>query len=306
MDPLPQYAPRALACTVRGCGGPLGAADAPGPWSTLRCPRGHSFDRAREGYVNLLQPQDRRSLDAGDSAEAVAARARLLEAGAGLALFEALCEVVRGLGLGPTDTLVELGSGTGTLLTRLAAATGAACYGLDLSVAAARHAARVPAQPASGRCTWVVANADRRLPFADGAVQLVLSVHGRRNPTEVRRILAPGGRWLVAVPGDDDLAELRAAAQGSAAARARLAELRAEARAAGLEPLAEGSSRATVALDRALLADVCAGTYRGLRAAEAARVAALDGLAVTFHSEWLVATPVAFQEPGTAAARTPR
>ncbi len=252
--------------------------------------------------MNLLQPQDRRSLDAGDSAEAVAARARLLEAGAGMALFEELCAVVAGLGLGVGATVVELGSGTGTLLTRLAAATGAACYGVDLSVPAARHAAR---SAGGSGCTWVVANADRRLPFGDGSVQLVLSVHGRRNPTEVRRILAPGGRWLVAVPGDDDLAELRAVAQGSAAARARLADLYAEARAAALEPLAEGSSRATVALDRAALADVCAGTYRGLRAAEAARVATLAGLAVTFHSNWLLAAPTEIQEPGAAAVRTP-
>ena len=37
------------------------------------CPRGHSFDVARSGYINLLQPQERRSRNPGDSADAVAA-----------------------------------------------------------------------------------------------------------------------------------------------------------------------------------------------------------------------------------------
>ena len=38
----------------------------------------------------------------------------------------------------------------------------------------------------------------------------------------------------------------------------------------------------------AWLADACAGTYRGLRAAEVARLADLDALDVTFASHWLL------------------
>ena len=44
-----------LACSVRGCGRPLEKND-----RALVCARGHSYDIARSGYVNLLQPQDRR------------------------------------------------------------------------------------------------------------------------------------------------------------------------------------------------------------------------------------------------------
>ena len=66
----------ALRCTVRGCTGAL-------VWdeTQLRCPLGHAFDRGREGYWNLLQPQDRRSLKSGDSDYAVLARRRWLARG---------------------------------------------------------------------------------------------------------------------------------------------------------------------------------------------------------------------------------
>ncbi len=79
-----------LLCTVRGCGEPLRRSG--GSWS---CARGHSFDVAKRGYVNLLQPQDRRSLDAGDSAAVVAARRRLAAAGYDRELIVALAEELR-------------------------------------------------------------------------------------------------------------------------------------------------------------------------------------------------------------------
>ena len=75
----------ALACTVRGCAEPL-KVDA----NRLVCAHGHAFDLARTGYANLLQPQDRKSVDAGDSRDAVAARRRLADAGVGAPLRDAI------------------------------------------------------------------------------------------------------------------------------------------------------------------------------------------------------------------------
>jgi 23S rRNA (guanine745-N1)-methyltransferase len=64
-----------LRCPV--CGEPLTEATA-GTAGALRCPRRHSFDIARQGYVNLLAG---RAPHTGDSAEMVAARADFLAAG---------------------------------------------------------------------------------------------------------------------------------------------------------------------------------------------------------------------------------
>ena len=65
-----------LLCPVRSCHLPLARGD-----RRFVCPRTHSFDVARSGYVNLLQPQDRRSSRPGDSAVVVHARRRLLAQG---------------------------------------------------------------------------------------------------------------------------------------------------------------------------------------------------------------------------------
>ena len=56
------YTPRMLLCTVRDCREQLLREE-----RRMVCPRGHSFDIARRGYVNLLQPQDRRSKKPGDT-----------------------------------------------------------------------------------------------------------------------------------------------------------------------------------------------------------------------------------------------
>lgn len=269
-----------LACTVRGCGQPLQRVDA--AW---RCDRGHSFDIARRGYINLLQPSDRKSLEAGDARPAVEARARLIAAGVGRPLFDAFLQQAddalarRGTS---TDRLVvvDLGSGSGETLTALAARRTIVGVGIDLSTAAAEHAAR----RAPG-LTWVVANADRRLPVLDGSVDLVLSQQARRNPPECARVLRPGGHLLVSVPGADDLRELREAVQGEAVERHRLDAVIAEH--AGPFTLVSRASWSTQArLDRATLFDLLSGTYRGARHSARGRLDTLeDSLDVTLAAD---------------------
>jgi 23S rRNA (guanine745-N1)-methyltransferase len=266
-----------LACSVRGCGLAL-ELDA----RTARCANGHAFDRAKSGYWNLLQPQDRRSRAAGDEREAVEARARGFARGVGAALIERLAELVAALRLAPESCMLELGSGSGDALACLLRAGGAHAIGLDLSTAAAEHAAR-----RFPELTWVVANADRRLPIRDASIALVASIHGRRNPAEVARVLAPGGHALFAVPAADDLVELRVTLHGEASTGSRLPSLQAEL-ADHLAPLETGSVRAQHTLDRAGLVDLLRSTYRGQRNAQRTRLEALESLQVTLASDWVL------------------
>lgn len=269
-----------LACTVRGCGEPLAQEE-----RALVCRRGHAFDRARSGYTNLLQPQDRRSLAAGDGREEIEARARLLAAGVGLALGEELAARVAELRLRPGAVAVELGAGSGERLSALAQRFALRGIGLDLASAAAEHAARrFPDQ------TWLVCNADRRLPLRDQSVDLMLSIHGRRNPAECARVLAPRGRLLVALPAPDDLVELRAAVQGQGLERERVAPFLAE-HAPSFELVGRTQARERPSCARAVLLDLLSGTYRGGRASAAAAVERLERLEVTLASDVLLLAP---------------
>ena len=76
-------------------------------------PRGHSFDVARSGYVNLLQPQDRRSKQPGDTPAAVAARRRLHDRGVTGPLLHAIAEIVD---TSPSDIVLDAGCGDGFYL----------------------------------------------------------------------------------------------------------------------------------------------------------------------------------------------
>jgi 23S rRNA (guanine745-N1)-methyltransferase len=158
------------------------------------CPRGHAFDIARSGYINLLQPQERRSRKPGDSAEAVAARRRFLDRGHA----EPLLGAIRAM-LPVAQEILDAGSGEGYYLGSLGRGSG-----IDISTAAIDLAARRYPQ-----CEWVVANADRFIPYADAAFDLVLSITGRMNPSEFRRVLREDGSLFVAVAAPDDLLELR-------------------------------------------------------------------------------------------------
>ncbi len=185
-----------LLCPVRDCHLPLLRET-----QRVQCERGHSFDIARSGYINLLQPQDRRSRQPGDTAAALAGRRKLHDRGVTAPLLDAIAAI---LGAGPHDTVLDAGCGEGFYLGNLAARTGCDAHGVDISTAAVDLAAkRYPT------CKWIVANADRFVPYVDRAFSMILSITARRNTPEFRRVLRPGGRLLVAVPAPDDLAELR-------------------------------------------------------------------------------------------------
>ena len=167
----------------------------PGRWA---CPAGHSFDVARQGYLNLSGAPASAN---ADTAAMVDARARVLGAG----VFEVL---TRGLGeLVPTDaaTLLEAGAGTAHYLAGLVEQrSGARGVALDVSRPAARRAAR-----AHPRVAAVVADVWRPLPLLDDCVDVVLCVFAPRNLAEFARVLRPSGLLAVVTPAKEHLAGLR-------------------------------------------------------------------------------------------------
>ena len=265
-----------LRCTVRRCHLPLALAG-----RTLRCGAGHSFDRAREGYWNLLQPQDRRSPRPGDRDAALEARSRWLARGLADGLIATVGTLLDRIDLPQGAAVADLGSGEGTFTGRLLDGRSVRACGVDLSVRAARRAAR--AFPDIG---WVVANADRELPFPDGSLDLVLSVFGRRPGAEIHRALRDPGRLVVVLPAEDDLIELREAVQGRGDLRTRAAAA-VEELGAWFEPAERATWREHVRLDRDGLEDALALSYRGARRAERERLAGIDELVVTLAADLL-------------------
>jgi len=187
-----------LLCPVRDCHLPLVREE-----RRVLCERGHSFDIARSGYINLLQPQDRRSKQPGDTAAALQGRRRLHDRGVTEPLLDAIAEVIAA---SPDDVVLDAGCGDGFYLAGLARLNGFDAHGVDISVPAVDAAARRYAG-----CEWIVANADRFLPYADHSFSIALSITARMNAGEFRRVLRDDGHLLVALPAPEDLIELRGA-----------------------------------------------------------------------------------------------
>src|SRR5579864_2582907 len=112
-----------LLCPVRGCHLALVREE-----RRVFCPRGHSFDIARSGYLNLLQPQERRSKQPGDTTAAVAGRRRLHDRGVTEPLLRAITEMASPV---PDDIVLDAGCGDGFYLGTLAAEKDFAAHGVD-------------------------------------------------------------------------------------------------------------------------------------------------------------------------------
>jgi 23S rRNA (guanine745-N1)-methyltransferase len=161
-----------------------------------------------------------------------------------------------------SDVVLDAGCGDGFYLGSLARQTRFNAHGVDISVSAIEAAARRYPE-----CLWIVANADRFLPFADRSFSIVMSITARMNETEFRRVLQDNGRLLIALPAPDDLIELRGSGHDRSA---RTIE------AFGKHFSLVKQTRATTAadLDAGAVHDVLLSIYRPMqsRPAEATRV----------------------------------
>lgn len=185
-----------LACPQ--CGGSLSLAD-----QTLRCGTGHSFDVARQGYVNLLP--GRANSSTADTPQMVRARREFLDAGHFAPIGQAVVAAARAsVPDEMAGIFLDVGAGTGYALAALLDATPSRIgVALDISKHAAKEAAR-----AHERIGAIVADVWKRLPLQDGCAALVLDIFSPRNAEEFVRVLAAGGTLIVVTPNIEHLGEL--------------------------------------------------------------------------------------------------
>lgn len=280
-----------LRCTVRNCTHLL---QLDSNKRSLVCESGHLFDRAKQGYWNLLQPQDKKSANPGDRDEVVEARHRWLAGGYMSGLTEALREWTDAWTSAPTSSttdsqsndppaIADLGCGEGTFGEALFANSNVQFCGIDLSRKAIRLATR--RWPTA---TWVLANADRELPASAASLDGVLSLFGRRPASEIARVLKPSAQCVVAVPGEDDLIELRELAQGTGKKVSRWEPI-VEELSTGLNLVSRRTWRVKLELQPDAVRDALTMTYRAARHSEQARLESnLSAMAVTLSADLML------------------
>lgn len=166
-----------------------------------RCGNNHSFDLARQGYVNLLTVDRKHARHPGDTKEMVAARKAFLDGG----FYAPIAELVRELvtPLAPRAVL-DAGCGEGYYLTELQRALPETEFaGVDISKDAVRYAA-----VRNKNALWLTGTA-AALPFPDGSFDGVLSMFALTVEREFARVLRPGGWYLQVLAGEDHLMGLK-------------------------------------------------------------------------------------------------
>ncbi len=173
------------------------------------CDAGHSFDLARQGYVNLLQSNQRKSKNPGDNNEMVQCRRRFLAQGYYKAVSMLINQQVRCHLQGQGNQLLDVGCGEGYYVQQLILhgsndeMVPSTLYGLDISKPAIIAAARLRPD-----VTWVVGSA-AQLPFHNASLDVVLCVFSKICAAEFARVLKPEGVLIIAVPGEAHLMSLR-------------------------------------------------------------------------------------------------
>lgn len=168
---------------------------------SYRCANNHSFDQAKQGYVNLLPVQFKHSKAPGDNKDMVIARRAFLDRGFYQPLVDKMLELYQKYAQ-LNAPLLDAGCGEG-FYTHQHKATLNQVYGVDIAKETIKIAAKRYQQ-----CHFSVGTLSK-LSFADSYFGWIVSVYAPILETEFTRILKSDGYLLTVTPAEQHLFELK-------------------------------------------------------------------------------------------------
>ena len=180
-----------LICPV--CSGELIKTD-----NTYKCDKNHSFDMAKEGYVNLLSGKHKAGELIGDNRDMAKARRLFLETGHYDFLADSICSHIN-----KNDNVLDISCGEGYYTDYFRRQTGACVSGFDIS----KEMIRLAAKKYKGTFFFVANIA--RIPVKDESVDVAVQICAPFSEKEFARILKKDGKLLSVVPGRKHLWEMK-------------------------------------------------------------------------------------------------
>lgn len=168
---------------------------------TWRCKNNHSYDVAKQGYVNLHVVQHKHSKNPGDTPESVQARRAFLSAGHYAPLQQAVVEKIKALRI---EHLLDIGCGEGYYTDAMQSEV-MQCIGVDIAKNAVQVAAKL-----NKDVTWVVGTG-ATLPVMDQSIDLCSSLFSPIPKEEILRVLKPNAYLMVVTPAPQHLYAMREA-----------------------------------------------------------------------------------------------
>ncbi|CAI3128154.1 23S rRNA (guanine(745)-N(1))-methyltransferase [Acinetobacter calcoaceticus] len=168
---------------------------------TWRCELGHSYDVAKQGYVNLHVVQHKHSKNPGDTPESVDARRAFLQGGYYQPLQHAVVALLKQLDV---KTVLDIGCGEGYYTSAMQQVVEQ-CVGVDIAKNAVQRAAKLNAE-----VTWVVGTG-ATLPVLDQSMDACTSLFSPIPQAEIARVLKDDGYLIVVTPAFEHLYAMREA-----------------------------------------------------------------------------------------------
>lgn len=168
---------------------------------TWRCEQGHSYDVAKQGYVNLHVVQHKHSKNPGDTPESVDARRAFLQGGYYQPLQQAVVALLKQLDV---KSILDIGCGEGYYTSAMQQVVEQ-CVGVDIAKNAVQRAAKLNTE-----VTWVVGTG-ATLPVLDRSMDACTSLFSPIPQAEIARVLKDEGYLIVVTPASEHLYAMREA-----------------------------------------------------------------------------------------------
>ncbi|MGI2027552.1 putative RNA methyltransferase [Endozoicomonas acroporae] len=170
------------------------------------CQNNHRFDRARQGYLNLLPSNKKHSKNPGDDQMMVEARTRFLNHGYYQPVVDALIDKIKSFGNEALQRILDAGCGEGYYTSGIKEQLkDSSVCGFDIA-----KPAILAASKRNKAIEWLVASVSE-LPLMDEQFDAVISIFSRSDWPEFSRVLKPGGHIVLLTPGQNHLMALRRA-----------------------------------------------------------------------------------------------
>jgi 23S rRNA (guanine745-N1)-methyltransferase len=167
------------------------------------CDNQHSFDIAKEGYINLLLPQQKRSSSPGDTKFMVSSRQNFLSKGYYQPLSEKITELASSH-LETNSILLDSGCGEGYYLEQLLARKNDIhVFGIDISKEATKIASRLI------KNGYFAVASSFNLPILTNSVDCLLRIFAPGDNIEAARVLKKTGVLIIISPGPRHLFALK-------------------------------------------------------------------------------------------------
>lgn len=175
-------------------------------FNLYKCINNHSFDIAKQGYINLLMSNQKKSMTHGDSKEMLEARKQILFGGHYKCISDLLNNVVKDNTTNKFTSILDLGSGIGYYLKELKdSITNEEInyYGIDIAKPGIIEACKLDKD-----INWIVGSSNK-LPYLNNSMDILISIFSPFTISECERVLKKDGLFIIISPNQNHLIELK-------------------------------------------------------------------------------------------------